>query len=362
MRRYAKLFFVLVEMNAKEFLRDPVAAFFTLAFPLFFAVMFGYSASYRAAPSFPLGVVDLQGNEDSRRVIAALSSRPALSVRMLSRAAADVDLNKGKISALLVVGPVGIASAGSAPRLHLVALAAQMPWAKIVLDAGLAGLAAKTGPPTPAPYTAERITAHRQSEFNFIFPGLLAMALLQLGLFATASPLLKARDRGTLRHISITPTPRTLLLGTQLALRGIIAAVQVLFLFLVGRLLFQVEVAGSVLSLALILGFGAVMLISMGYAIAGLAPTQESGGVFVLLMNFGMLAFGQVFFDLSNVGGLGKLVQLVPVTYLADGCRQAVLGTPGMFSVQFDLLMMALWSAVAVTVALRTFRFDMEPR
>src|SRR5262249_3896047 len=109
------------------------------------------------------------------------------------------------------------------------------------------------------------------ADFVFIYPGMLALALLQLGLFATATPLLRARENGTLRHLLLTPLRVGELLAAQVGFRFLVAMTQIGALLLAGA--FVVPLAATqwlaVLAVALL---GAVMLISIGYAFAGLAP------------------------------------------------------------------------------------------
>jgi ABC-2 type transport system permease protein len=238
----------------------------------------------------------------------------------------------------------------------------QLEWTRVTIDAALADIAFQTSRVLSKPQYELVEQRRTLSEFTYIFPGLLALALLNLGIFGTANPLLRARDRGTLRHLAVTPVSTAMILQGQILLRLIIASSQLALLLIVGRLLFKVNVAGNNWTLFAFLFIGAVMLISMGYAIAGAAPSQEAGGVIILLVEFGLMFLGQVFVDFSSIPGLSTVVKLIPLTYLSDGCRQALLGVPGMFSLRADFAMLVAWTCFLLFAAIRTFRFDMEAR
>ena len=104
------------------------------------------------------------------------------------------------------------------------------------------------------------------------------------------------------------------------------------------------------------------MLIAMGYALAGSVPSLESGMVIVMLINFVMLFFGQVFFDFSGLPFLRPLVRAVPLTYLSDLLRQIVGGVGGLSPTWVDVLALIGWTIIVITIAAWRFQFDMGER
>jgi ABC-2 type transport system permease protein len=194
-----------------------------------------------------------------------------------------------------------------------------------------------------------------------VFPGILAIALLQLGLFATATPLLRARDRGTLRHLGTTPVTRTEMIVAQLILRLIVGTAQLCLLLGLAVFVFDVRIAGSAPSLLGTALLGTVMLVAIGYALAGVMPTVETGMKVVMLANFAMIFGGNVFWSLSDAPGPVRYVMYaLPLTYLSDMFRQIVSGLSGVFPLWIDAAVVAGIALAAIAVASRTFRFDME--
>jgi ABC-2 type transport system permease protein len=351
---------VLCEMNFREFFRDPVAAFFSFFFPLLFLLVFGISEAVRRPPVFEFGIVASDTNPTIDRLAELLATNTSISTVHVTLSEGHDRLRDGKVLALLI--PTA-QSAGVLPALRLVVDDRWSTFAKMAVDSARGELAHEmTGVAFPVDYKVEKPATKAVSDFTFIFPGLIAMALLQLGLFATASPLLSARDRGTLRHLSTTPVSRLGLVVSQLVLRFTIGALQLALLIGLGALLFHVQIAGSWISLGLATSLGAVMLIAMGYALAGAAPSMQSGMVIVMLVNFAMLFFGQVFFDLSGVPFLRHLVQIVPLSYLSDLLRQTIVGVGGLSSPLFNVMVLLAWTIVAITIAARKFQFDMGER
>jgi ABC-2 type transport system permease protein len=192
--------------------------------------------------------------------------------------------------------------------------------------------------------------------FTLALPGLLALALLQLGIFGTATPLVMARQKGTLLHLCLTPVRRGYLLAAQLVLRMTVALLQIAMILGIAILGFGVEPTAGVISYVGVSILGAAMLVALGYALAGLVPAKDSGLSLITLLNFLLMFAGGVFFDPST-SPLWPLPLFLPVAYLADAGRQLIGGTPGMVPLWVDLAAMVGFTVVAATVAIRTFRF-----
>jgi ABC-2 type transport system permease protein len=193
-------------------------------------------------------------------------------------------------------------------------------------------------------------------------PALLGMALLQLALFGTAVPLMAARARGSLLHLSMTPVPVTAIVLSHVLVRLGIAAVQLVMLLVIAKLGFGLEIQGNPGLLLLSCLLGALMLIATGFLLGGIAPSQQAGNYMVMLVNFPMLFLGNIFFDTSGLGALDWLARLLPITYLSDLNRQLILGNDGRFSASLDWAVLAVSSILLIVLAVRTFRFSMDSR
>ena len=196
--------------------------------------------------------------------------------------------------------------------------------------------------------------------FAYIIPALMGMALLQLGLFGTATPVISARARGTLMHLTMTPMPRYIIVLANVILRLAIAAIQIAGMLAVAVGFFGLRIEGSLLGVLGAQALGALMLISMGFFIAGIVPSQTSGGYIVMIVNFAILFFGEIFFPTKGLGFITTISLIMPTTYLADASRQLVSGVDGRFSLITDFAVMAAFSAAFLMLSAKTFQFGMK--
>ena len=361
MARMLRVLPVLCEMNVREFYRDPVAAFFSFFFPLLFLLLFGVVEAARRPPTFQFGIVTSEANRPGDRLAELLGAYESVRAERVTLEDGSQRLRDGTMAALLIIPAAQPLDAAFTVR--LVVDDRWATFATMAVESARGRLAQEeSGLPFPIDYAVEKPAGKAINEFTFIFPGLLAMALLQLGLFATATPLLRARDRGTLRHLSATPVSRVGLMIAQLLVRFTIASLQLTLLMGLGGLLFHVHITGGWIALCLATALGATMLIAMGYALAGLVPSMESGLAVIMLVNFAMLLLGEVFFDLSRVRFLVPFVRAAPLSYLSDLLRQIVGGTGGHSPAWVDVLALAGWTTIAIAVATWRFQFDMGER
>jgi ABC-2 type transport system permease protein len=352
-----RAFQVLTEMNVRQFARDRLAAFFTFLFPLLFALVLGLSL--RSSGSLgSIGLMTLTHGPGQAQFSNALRAQSTIRVVDVPASASNRTILDQDLKGIVVIeaddaGPAGF-------RVNVVAATDQASSVLTVVKAARDDVASH-GPAAAEPfnYSTSSPSGAVPTRFEFIMPGLIAMALLQLGLFATATPLINDRARGTLRHLTDTPMSTSTLLSAQVVFRFAMALAQITVLMVVATR-FGLHVQGRILPFAVTAAFGTVMFVSIGYALAGVAPSRESGLSIVLLANFAMLFLGPVFFNLHASGWLRMTARALPITYLADGLRQALLGVPGSIPFGWNIVIMVGWTVLAVGVALKTFQFELK--
>jgi ABC-2 type transport system permease protein len=213
--------------------------------------------------------------------------------------------------------------------------------------------------PTLFTVQSQTVTSESLRAIDFLLPGILAMSLMQLGLFATAPALVQLREQQVLRRIGATPLPRTTLLAAQVVYRLSIGITQTLIIIVVGMLLFNVHMVGSWPELVLVVLMGAFMFVAMGYFISGLAKTQESVIGISQAINFPMMFLSGLFFSVDVMPAwIRPVMSALPLTYLADALRQIMVGAPPLNSMGVDLAVLAAWMLVCSVLAVRLFKWE----
>jgi ABC-2 type transport system permease protein len=189
------------------------------------------------------------------------------------------------------------------------------------------------------------------------------VAMLTFGLIAAcytnlAMTICNRRDWGMLKRMRGTPIS----IGSYMG--GIIGStlinVILLAVVVVGigmgfyHLHFPYHPAATVVTLLVgIVTFGAI-----GLAVTVIVPNADAAPAVINGIYFPIVFISGVFYPISNGSVLSKIADYFPVRHLIKALVSAFEGGPGSGFRGGDLLVMAIWAAVALLFTVRRFRWE----
>jgi ABC-2 type transport system permease protein len=366
MRSFSFLYLATV----REFTRDKTALFWTMAFPVMFTLIFGVIFSGTGSISFDIGLVNEDG-ASSARLVDSFKQIDAFKIKEGTRDAELQALKDGKRSAVIII-PAGTGQAlsqssaqtGSGALLDVYYDPANQNTSQIVLnivDKVVAGMnEGITGIAPALSIQTESVRANKLRDIDYLLPGVLAMSLMQLGLFGTAGPLVSLREKQVLRRMGATPLSKTTLLASQVSFRLTTALVQTVLLVAVGWAAFSVHIVmANILSILGVVLLGATVFITFGYLISGFAKTEEAVQGIISLPNFIFMFLSGIFFPIEIMPGwIRPVVDLIPLTYLGDALRATMIEAGSSFSMARNLGVLAVWLVACAVLAVRFFRWE----
>jgi ABC-2 type transport system permease protein len=358
--------------GVRAFFRDRTALFFSFFFPIFFMFLFGsLLGDHKDADvqKFPVGLVV----QDALPIVAwvpnVFKNVPVLETHVGALDAEKEALRNGK-RRVVIVFPQDFSQnmqAGVTTDVKILTDPAQQQQAQITLGIVkqvLDGIEKRMSNRTPLleakeeSVTSGKANEPKQRQIDYMIPGILAMTIMQLGIF-TAIPIVNMREKGILKRLGATPLPRKTLIGSQISMRLIIAVFQTLVLLVMGVVLYKFHVVGSWLGLLGLVVFGALTFISLGAVLASIAKTQEGVMPLVQLTNLPMLFLSGMLFPAELMPAyLRPLINVLPATHLAEAMRAAVNATPSPHSIAVNLGAMAAWLVGCLLLATRIFRWE----
>ena len=177
----------------------------------------------------------------------------------------------------------------------------------------------------------------RFNTFDQNVPGFSVTFLLLGVLLGVSLGLLDERDWGTLERVRATPLSLPVLLGAKLAARFTVGIVQMVLLFVVGWLAFDVSLGPA--PWALLLPTTGIVFAgtAFGLVVAGLTPSREA------VLPIGSIAI----LTMAAVGGCWWPIDLEP-----DWMRRLALAFPTTWAMEaYNDLMIRRWGAGAVVGA-----------
>lgn len=358
-------FWLLTLAWLRGMVRERSTLFWFFAFPVLFVVIFGLVFGRGDVGTYDVGVAVDTSLPAGAALVEALRGVKAFRVHIGDEAEELKRLKDGDRHAVVTLVPAPAASAVPNPAAGTVVVyldpsrgAAEQivrPIIQQVVDAVDRQLSGR------APVLALEERSVRSSGLRFIdffLPGVLGFSLMQSGMFA-AMPLVQLRVTRVLKRFGATPVSRAAVLVSQGVARLVLAVAQTVVLLAVGRLLFGVHVGASWPAMIVFVPLGSAVFLALGFAVSGLARTEEATPALVQAVSFPMMFLSGVFWPVENLPPFIQLLaRVLPLTFLADGLRQAMAGGFALYPQWLNLLALAAWGAIALLLAVRLFKWE----
>jgi ABC-2 type transport system permease protein len=194
---------------------------------------------------------------------------------------------------------------------------------------------------------------------DYMFPGIIVMALMVNGIMVAATIFVEERGKGIYRRLSLTPLKRHTIIGAQIVHRYIVTLIQTALILAIGVFGFKVSITGNYFYFWLLLTFGSLCFLSIGFALATLIRSTRSATPICLIVFFMMLFLGGIFFPLHVMPDfMSVIAQALPSTHLNDAIRMVVIEGAGLGTVWLQLLIVGAWFLVSLVVSIRFFRWE----
>jgi ABC-2 type transport system permease protein len=190
---------------------------------------------------------------------------------------------------------------------------------------------------------------------DFLAPGVLALAVMSTAFTGQAIGTGFERRYGVLKRLGATPLPRSGLIAAKTLT---VLAVELLQTVAVGAvaLLLGWSPHGDPFSVIFLMLLGTAAFSGFGLLMAGTlraeATLAAANLVYLLLLALGGVVFPPARFS----GGTRAVLELLPISALADGLRQVLQHGAAMPA--RDLLVLAAWAVAGLALAARFFRWE----
>jgi len=196
------------------------------------------------------------------------------------------------------------------------------------------------------------------SRIDFLAPGILALAVMSTAFTSQAIATGFERRYGVLKRLGATPLSRRGLIAAKTLTVLVVEALQAILIIVVA-LAIGWHPRGGVAAAA----WAVLLMVAATAAFSGLALLMagtlraEATLAAANLVYLIMLGIGAVVFPLTKFpAGSRHVLLLLPADALSDGLRSVLQngsGLPGK-----DLLVLLVWAAAGIALAVRTFRWE----
>jgi ABC-2 type transport system permease protein len=195
----------------------------------------------------------------------------------------------------------------------------------------------------------------------YIVPGIIGVLLSMTMLIITSLAIVRERERGTLEQLVVTPVGKTSIMLGKVLPFVVVGYVQMSVVLVLGKLLFDVPMRGSLVLLYLLSAAFIVAMLGLGLLISTVARNQLQGmqiGFFVMLPS--LLLSGFMFPREAMPVAAQLLGLLLPLTFYLEILRGVLLKGLGLEYLWRDALALAGFAVVLIGLSVARFSKTLE--
>lgn len=318
-----------------------------------------------------LAIVDQAKTEQSKNVISGLKKIDLVSITEYNNENdAKTKLEKGDLDLVLII-PKDFMTTPKPPQpskptnitlYYNVGRQQQAMAGTTVLKETFDQISHKiTGTPNLFVLKQKAVNSRNLKYIDFLVPGIIAMAIMQMGVFSIVFVMVQYRNKGIMKRLLVTPMKPTEFITAQVITRMSISVLQAIVILTIAIIFFHIHIIGNYLAVLFLVFLGGLLFISMGFATSSLAKTEESAAPVANIIIFPMLFLSGVFFPSEAMPEwLQRIAYYLPLRFLAHAMRSIMTEGSSLWAVRTDIYWLLAWSALMITLAILFFRFGQE--
>ncbi len=361
-------------MLRKEFIqmrRDKFLLGMMMGIPAIQLAMFGYAIQTEVR-HLPTVVLDESHSPESRRFVQAMinTGNFDLAGTVRDRTEMGAVISRGDAKAGIVIPPDferDIKRGRTATAQIVVDAADPLASSAAISGAGLAG-AVRSQALAAARGVAAAIEVRVRPWYNptlrsavYIVPGIIGVLLSVTMIIVASISLVRERERGTLEQLIVTPISKTGLMMGKILPFLLVGYVQITVILILGRVLFDVPIRGSLPTLYLVALPFVVASVAIGLFVSTAVQNQAQAmqlGFMFLLPN--ILLSGFMFPREAMPAPAQWLGAALPLTYFLRVMRGILLRGVGFESLWREAVVLVGFSVGLIALSVRRFRKSVE--
>lgn len=363
-------------MLRKEFIemrRDRFTLAMLIGIPAVQLVLFGYAVQTDVR-NVPTVVLDESRTSQSRRLVDMMAN--TRNFRVVGHAANRDEvreaIERGDAAAAIIIPPefASDLKRGHGAQAQVIVDAADPLSSQAAISAAtLAG--ARSGAelsPRPTPMMTPAVEVRVRPWYNpegrnspYIVPGIIGILLTMTMVSITGAAIVRERERGTLEQLVVTPIGKTSLMLGKTVPFAVVGYLQVTVILVLGKLLFDVPMRGSLMLLYLLIAPFIIASLGMGLFISAVTKTQIQAmqlSFFFILPN--ILLSGFIFPRSAMPEPAQWVGAALPLTYFLTVMRSVLLKGVEFGDVWRQALVLTGFAVLLVGMSVRKFSKTVE--
>lgn len=375
-KKSIKEIWTITKYSVLMFFREKTSIFFSLFIPVMLMGVFGL-LNTTGSISYNVGIADEANNASSKQIVEAIKKVDVFNVSEGAKDEKLDELKNSKLTYVLVI-PSTFGQVQSPPATRMPVSTAPRAPTKIDIYYDESQNAANIqvgftifgeifdavthkieNVPVLFDLNKVAIGGSELRYIDFLVPGLVAMSVMQLSIFAATNQIVSWRERGILKRLLATPIRPAMVIFAQIVSRILITFFQASILILMGVLLFNLHIVGNIGIVIGLIILGGLIFLSMGFGLSGVSNTHTAVMAIAQVFIFPQMFLSGIFFPREGFPDwLNTITAYFPLTYFADAMREVMTRGADLAAIRGDLLGLFVWAIIMFIVAVKLFRWE----
>ena len=192
---------------------------------------------------------------------------------------------------------------------------------------------------------------------TYMVPGILVLLVTMIGTFLSSMNVVREKEIGTIEQLNVTPLrKRDFIIGKLLPF-WILALVELAIGLVVAKLLFDIPMLGSIALIFALAGLYLLVMLGMGLLISTVTDTQQQAMFLAWFFIVIFMLMSGLFTPVESMPPWAqKFTLLNPIAYFIEIMRRVLLKGAGIEAVRDQVVALAVYAAVMLTLAVRQYR------
>ncbi|MEO8218228.1 MAG: ABC transporter permease [Acidobacteriota bacterium] len=213
-----------------------------------------------------------------------------------------------------------------------------------------------------------RIDVRRRGWYNaslnykhYMVPGVLVALVTLIGTLLSAQNIAREKELGTLEQLNVTPITRAQFIAAKLLPLWVLGLVDLTIGLVVGKLVFDIPMRGSLLLLFAVAAIYLVVALAVGLLISTIVETQQQAMFVTFFIMTAYLLLSGLFTPIDSMAPWVQVVSRInPVRWFITISRAILVKGAGLTELAVPFATLLGFAAVTLTIAVLRYRKTTE--
>jgi len=354
---------VLSKYSLLATLRSPTSVVFSIAFPIFFIIIFGSLVGDKGGP---IKVAVSPGCDTANPVYKTVEGLAVIRlVKGLTAAEIAAEMRQGTIGTELNI----VSDGGLLPHYRVTLRGTDsssrgMSLLRPVIDASLREMDRRVFPRNPSlgELSVVHVPGHLHKTIDFVLPGQLGFSLLMAGVFGSSFLLFNLRQNFVLKRLRATPVRKRSIIGGEMLSRLFFHVIGFMIMIGLGYFAFGFTLVhgwATVVEMLVFSLFGLGIFMGIGFIISGVVQNEHSVTPVANTLTLPQILLCGLFFPIESYPPwLQHICNVLPLTFFVDGLRDIAFDGLHIWELPAQVGGLLVWTVVVGVWAVKAFKWE----